>query len=110
MAYWEVLFKDLDSLGTVMLVKGGGLRELKMADGLMADGLVEAENRNGSGLTTGILEAGSTGARTLPMASNKVLLWKLVDTDLTFCQLRLLGHLSSTPVAERFGWPQWPQI
>ena len=40
----------------------------------MADGLVEAENRKGSGMTTaGILEAGSTGAKTLPMASNKVL-------------------------------------
>ena len=38
-----------------------------------------------------------------------LLLRKLVDTDLTFCQLRLLGHLSSTPVAERFGWPQWLQ-
>ena len=28
----------------------------------MADGLVEAENQKGSGMTTGILEAGSTGA------------------------------------------------
>ena len=44
------------------------MRELRMADGL-----VEAENRKGSGMTTGILEAGSTGARTLLMASNKVL-------------------------------------
>ena len=39
----------------------------------MADGFVEVENRKGSGMTTGILEAGSTGARTLPMAWNKVL-------------------------------------
>ena len=39
----------------------------------MADGLVVAENWKGSGMTTGILEAGSAGARTLPMASNKVL-------------------------------------
>ena len=37
----------------------------------MADGLVEAENQKCSGMTTGILEAGSTGARTLPMASDK---------------------------------------
>ena len=37
----------------------------------MADGLVEVEKRKGSGMTTGILEAGSTGARMLPMASNK---------------------------------------
>ena len=34
---------------------------------------MEAENRKGSGMTAGIFEAGSTGARTLPMASNKVL-------------------------------------
>ena len=34
--------------------------------------MVETEKRKGSGLTTGILEAGSTGARILPMASNKV--------------------------------------
>ena len=39
----------------------------------MADGLVEAEDPKGSGMTTGILEPGSTGARTLSMASNKVL-------------------------------------
>ena len=65
--------EGLDCLGTVLLVKVGGLRELRMTDGLMADGLMEAENRKGSGMTTGILEAGSTGARTLPMASNKVL-------------------------------------
>ena len=36
--------------------------------------MLGAEKRKGSGLTTGILEAGSTGARRLPMASNKVLL------------------------------------
>ena len=46
---------------------------MKIADSLMADGLVDVENRKGSGMTTGILEAGSTGAQTLPMASNKVL-------------------------------------
>ena len=44
-----------------------------MADSLMADGLVDVENRKGSGMTTGILEAGSTGAQTLPVASNNVL-------------------------------------
>ena len=60
--------EDLDCLGTVLSVEVGELRELRVADGL-----VEAENRKGSGMTTGILEAGSTGARTLPMASNKVL-------------------------------------
>ena len=60
--------EDLDCLGTVLLVvevgRGGGLRELRMADCL-----VKAENWKGSGMTTGILEAGSTG----PTASNKVL-------------------------------------
>ena len=35
-------------LGTVLLVKVRGLRELRMANGFMADGLVEAENRKGS--------------------------------------------------------------
>ena len=44
------------------------MRELRMVDGL-----VEVEKRKGSSMTTGILEAGSTGARTLPIASNKVL-------------------------------------
>ena len=44
-----------------------------MVDSFVADGLVEAEKRKGSGMTTGILEAGSTGAQTLPVASNKVL-------------------------------------
>ena len=39
----------------------------------MADGLVDAENRKGSSMTTGILEPRSTGTRTLPMASYKVL-------------------------------------
>ena len=34
---------------------------------------MEVENRKGSGMTTGILEAGNIGSRTLPMASNKVL-------------------------------------
>ena len=65
--------EDLDCLGTVLLVKVGGLRELRIADGLMADGLVEVENRKGSGMMTGTLEAGSTGAQKLPMVSNKVL-------------------------------------
>ena len=40
-------FEDLDCLRTVLLVKVGGLRELRVADDLMADGLVEAENRKG---------------------------------------------------------------
>ena len=67
--------EELDCLGTVLLVKVGRLKELSMVDGFMADGLVEVENWKGSnsGMTTGILEAGSTEARTLPMASNKVL-------------------------------------
>ena len=65
--------EELDCLGTVLLVKVGGLREFSMVDGFMADGLVEVENRKGSGMTTGILEVGSTGTRTLPMASTKVL-------------------------------------
>ena len=72
--------EELDCLGTVLLVTvggggggGGGLRELSMVDGFMADGLVEAEKRKGSGMTTGILEVGSAGPRKLPMASNKVL-------------------------------------
>ena len=43
-----------------------------MVDGFMDDRL-EAVKWKGSGMTTGSLEAGSTGARTLPMASNKVL-------------------------------------
>ena len=34
--------------------------------------MLGAEKRKDSGLTTGILEAGSTGVRKLPMASNKV--------------------------------------
>ena len=48
-----------------MLAKVGRLRELRIA--------VKAENRKGFGMMTGILKEGSTGARTLPMASNKVL-------------------------------------
>ena len=63
----ELDYKD------IFVRKGRGLRELSMVNGFMADGLVETENRKGSGMTTGILEAGSTGAQTLPMASNKVL-------------------------------------
>ena len=65
--------EELDCLGTVLSVNVGGLRELCMVDGFMADGLVEAENWKGSGMKTGILEAGSTGARTLPMTLNKAL-------------------------------------
>ena len=34
--------------------------------------MLETEKRKGSGLTTGILEAGSTRALVQPMASNKV--------------------------------------
>ena len=34
--------------------------------------MLETDKQKGSGLTTGILEAGSTGARIQPMASNKV--------------------------------------
>ena len=64
--------EESDCLGTVLLVKVWGLRELSIVDGFMAYGLVEAEKRKGSGMTTGILEAGSTGMWTLPMASNKV--------------------------------------
>ena len=50
--------EELDCLGTVLLVKVGELKE--MVDGFMADSLVEAENQKGSGMTTRILEAGST--------------------------------------------------
>ena len=53
--------EELDCLGTVSLVKTGGLREFSMVDGFVVDGLVEAEKRKGSGMRTGILEAGSTG-------------------------------------------------
>ena len=63
-----LIWKGLDCLGTVLSVKVGGLREQRMADGL-----VEVENRKGSGMTTRILVAGSTGAQRLPMESNKVL-------------------------------------
>ena len=61
-------FEELDCLGTVLLVGVGGLTKLSMVDGL-----VGAEKRKGSGNDDWNLEAGSTGARTLPMASNKVL-------------------------------------
>ena len=61
-------FEELDCLGTVLLVGVGRMTKLSMVDGL-----VEAEKWKGSGVTTGNLETGSTGARTLPMASNKVL-------------------------------------
>ena len=45
--------EELDCLGTVLLVTAGGLRELSMVDGFMADGLVEAEKRKGSGMMIG---------------------------------------------------------
>ena len=64
--------EDLDCLGTVLLVRTGGLREFSMVDGFVADGLVEAEKRKSSGMMTGILKAGSTGARIQLMASNKL--------------------------------------
>ena len=51
--------EDLDCLRTVLLVEVGGLREFRMANGL-----VKAESRKGSGMTTGI-GGRSTGARTL---------------------------------------------
>ena len=50
---------------------GGGRGRLR--DLRMANGLVDAENQKGFDMTTGILEAGSTGTQILPMASNKVL-------------------------------------
>ena len=64
--------EELDCLGTVLSVETGGLREFSMVDGFVADGWVEEEKRKGSGMTTGILEAGSTEARIQPMVSNKV--------------------------------------
>ena len=68
MSYLE----ELDCLRTVLLVKTGVLREFSMVGGFLADGFVEAEKRKGSGMTTGSLESGSTGALIQPMASNKV--------------------------------------
>ena len=108
--------EGLDCLGTVLLVEAGGLRDLRMADGL-----VDAKNWRGSGMPTGVLDAWSTEVRILPMVSNKahpemlIASWllaasELCNTNLTFCQLCLLGHLCSTYVAERLGWPQWLQI
>ena len=99
-----------------MLVKVWGLRDLRMVDGS-----VDAGSRKGSGMLTGILEAGSTGARTRPIASNKVLLemlipsWLLAASEtrlhkLDFCQLCIWGHLCSTSVAERLEWKQWLRI
>ena len=63
----------LDCLETVWLVKVGGLREFSMVGGFV----VETEKRKGSSLTTGILEAGSTGAR----ATNGVKKGISRDTD-----------------------------
>ena len=59
----------LDCLGTVWLIKVGGLCEFRMTGGFV----LGAGKRKGSGLTKGILEAGSTVARKLPIASNKIL-------------------------------------
>ena len=106
--------EGLDCLGTVWLVKVAGLWEFRMVAGFV----FETEKWKGSGLTTGILEAGSTGARKLPMASNNVFpeilmpSWLFAASEtrrhrLTFCQLHLLGHWCNTPVAEWFVWPQW---
>ena len=78
---------------TVLLVELWG--DLRIADVLRADGLVVAENLKGSALPTEDLEAESSGVRTLPKASNKVLpemlktscfwlLQKPFDTNLTF--------------------------
>ena len=75
----EVLFRGFrqSCLWTVLSVKvcvcvlGGGRGRLR--DLRMANGLVDAENQKGFDMTTGILEAGSTGTQILPMASNKVL-------------------------------------
>ena len=85
----------IDCLGTVLLVKvgGGGLRDFRMADDL-----ADAETQNGSGMTTGSLEAGSIGAQTLSMASNKVLPEILIPSWL-FAALETRRH--------RLGWPQW---
>ena len=54
-----VLFESV-RLGTVLLVKVGGLREPRMTDGLMTGGLMEVDNRKGSGMMTGYLVVGST--------------------------------------------------
>ena len=45
MAYWGILLKALDCLGTVLLVEPGGLSDLRMADGLMT--LVDELNLKG---------------------------------------------------------------
>ena len=55
----EVLFGRIRLFGNSLVSKGGGLRGLSMVDGFMTDDLVEVENRKGSGMTTGILKAGS---------------------------------------------------
>ena len=60
--------EGLDCLGTFWLVKVGGLWFFSMVGGFV----LETEKEKGSDLTTAILEAGSTGARKQPMASNKV--------------------------------------
>ena len=60
----KVLFTRFRLFGDSLVSKGRGAeRELRMADGL-----VEAENWKNSDVTTGILEEGSIGVGTLPMA------------------------------------------
>ena len=49
----EVLFRRFRLFVDCLVIKGRGLRELRMAEGL-----VKAENQKGSGMSTGILEAG----------------------------------------------------
>ena len=73
-----ILFGRVRLFGDSLFSKGRGAERVNYGLWCMADGLVEVENRKGSGMTTGILEAGSSGAQTLPMASNKVLLEILI--------------------------------
>ena len=51
--------EELHCLGTVLLVKVGEAERVKLW--FYGCGLVEVENRKGSVIMTGILEAGSTG-------------------------------------------------
>ena len=50
--------EDLDCLGTVLLVEVGRLRELRIVDGL-----VEAENQKGSGMTQAGYDNSDFGGR-----------------------------------------------
>ena len=65
MAYWGSYLKGLGCLGTALLVKlggGGGLNELRMADGLMT--LMDEMNLNGvSPLPREVLGFGGRGRR-----------------------------------------------